>query len=97
MKAIKSQSLCSKAVHGGRRHAAAKGAVLTEAAVIDEDQHDIRRPFRRLRRLRKLRGIGIGISPADASGKMEVRTGECGGSATLGVEARLGQKEWHGA
>ena len=64
---VVAQPLARKFVHRGRRNAATKGAVLTKAAVIDQDQQDIRRAFRCPHRLRELRGIGLKICAPDLS------------------------------
>src|SRR5215813_12367884 len=57
VKPIEAQTFGRQLIHGWRGNAAAKSAELAEACVIDQYQNNIRRTFRSLHRLRKLRWI----------------------------------------
>jgi len=74
MKTVVAQALGCEAIHRGRWDAAAKGAVLTNAAVVDEDQQYVGRTRGSLHRLRELGGVGVEIGTAHLAGKMKVRT-----------------------
>src|SRR6185437_900171 len=70
---VVAQPLRGKLVHRRRRNAAAESTELAEAAVIDQDQQNIRRSLGGLHRFWKLRGIGLDIGAADLAGKMKIR------------------------
>ncbi len=72
VEAVVAQPLLGQRVHRRRAHAAAEGRELPEPRVVEQDQHDVRRPFRRRDRLRELRRVGLKDGAADVAGEMEV-------------------------
>ena len=76
VEAVVAKAFGGEAVHSRRRDAAAEGAELAEAAVVDQDEKDVWRAFGRLHRLWELGGVGVEIGPADLAGKMEIGPGQ---------------------
>jgi hypothetical protein len=84
VEAVVTQPLGRKLIHRGRRHAAAEGAELAEADVVDQDQDDVGRALRRLHRLRKLARVGVGVCPPHISREMEVGARKHAGRRRIG-------------
>ena len=76
MEAIESQAFGRQSVHRRRGSASAKRAELSEAGIVDQDQHDVRCVFRCLHGLRELRCIGLQISAADMALEVGIGTGQ---------------------
>src|SRR5688572_15375043 len=74
MKAVVAQPLGRELVHRGRGNAATERAVLSEAAIIDKDQQNVRCAFWRLRGFWKLSGVGVEIRSTHLAGEMEIRS-----------------------
>ena len=92
VEAVVANAFGGETVHRGGGNAPAEGAKLAEAAVVDEDEKDVRRAFGGLHGLWELGGVGVEISAADLAGKMEVGAREdvgCASSGGLGSCDRL--------
>src|SRR5215467_9366088 len=87
MKVVEAEAFFCKEVHGGRGNATTKGAVLPEAAVINEDQQYVGRTFGSFYRLWKLRRIGVKIRATNLTRKTEIRPRQYRGRT--GVYCRL--------
>src|SRR5262249_30208632 len=86
VEAVVPHYLRRKLVHRWRRNAAAEGAELAEAGVVDQDKDDVGRALGRLYGLRELRPVGVKICPPDVAGETEVGPGQYArGVALLGV------------
>jgi hypothetical protein len=90
--AVVANTLSGEPIHSGRGDASAKSTELAEAAVINEDEEDVRRTFGGLDGFWKLRRVRVEISAADLAGKMEVGARQdvgCAGSGGLRSCGRL--------
>src|SRR5258706_8011584 len=67
MEARVAQALRGQLVDIRRRHATPERTELSEARVIEQDQHHVRRAFRRTNDARKRRWIGVLVGTADLS------------------------------
>jgi hypothetical protein len=75
------QAVCRDAIERGSRNQPAERAELPVPGVVDQDEHDVRRPFRRPRGLRKLRRIAFLDRPTDAAGEPEILKRETDGGS----------------
>ena len=81
VKAIKAQSISRKLIHRRRWDAATERGVLSEAAIVNEDQQNVRCTFWSLHHLRKLSLVGIEIGATNPAGETKVRLRQNLGSA----------------
>ena len=84
VEAVVAKAFGREAVHRGGGDATAEGAVLAEAAVVDEDEEDVGRTLGGLHGFGELSWVGVEIGAADLPGEMEVRAREDVGCASSG-------------